>query len=38
MSSGGDTGAVAERCFAAWKAHEWETLRGLLADDVSFPR
>ena len=29
-------GAVAERYFAAWKANDWETLRGLLADDVSF--
>ena len=31
-----DTEAVAEAYFAAWKANDWERLRGLLADDVSF--
>jgi ketosteroid isomerase-like protein len=31
-----EAGAVAERYFAAWKANDWEMLRGLLADDVSF--
>ena len=31
-----DSREVAERYFAAWKANDWETLRGLLADDVSF--
>ena len=34
--SGDDAGAVAERYLAAWKANEWEALRDLLADDVSF--
>jgi len=31
-----DSREVAERYFAAWKANDWEALRGLLADDVSF--
>ena len=30
------TGAIAEAYFAAWKANDWERLRGLLADEVSF--
>jgi len=34
--SGPDADAVAEGYFGAWKANDWETLRGLLADDVSF--
>jgi len=33
--SGPDADAVAEGYFGAWKANDWETLRGLLADDVS---
>jgi len=33
---GNNAGAVAERYFTAWKANDWSTLRGLLADHVSF--
>jgi hypothetical protein len=31
-----DPRVVAEAYFSAWLEHDWERLRGLLADDVSF--
>lgn len=33
-----DAAAVAAKYLEAWKAQDWETLRSLLADDVSFRR
>ncbi|MGN6374911.1 MAG: nuclear transport factor 2 family protein, partial [Sphingomonas sp.] len=32
----GDAGAVARRCLEAWTGGDFETLRSVLADDVSF--
>ena len=32
----GEVRALATTYFQAWKAHDWTTLRSLLADDVSF--
>jgi limonene-1,2-epoxide hydrolase len=34
--SGNDSGAVAETYFEAWQANDWERLRSVLADDVTF--
>jgi ketosteroid isomerase-like protein len=32
----GDAGSVARRCLEAWTGGDFETLRSVLADDVSF--
>ena len=32
----GDNGEIARTYFRAWKARDFDTLRGLLADDVTF--
>lgn len=31
-----DTATVAATYFQAWRDHDWDTLRSILADDVSF--
>lgn len=34
--TGHDAGRIAEAYFTAWLGHDWDRLRGLLADDVAF--
>jgi hypothetical protein len=34
--SGSDAGAVAETYIEAWKAHDWDRLSSVLADEVTF--